>query len=64
MSPSALSSATCRWKPVFRCLARSTQPSSVSSDIFRVDLASGPVRLLLAVFLGETRLIDNRLLAP
>jgi pantoate--beta-alanine ligase len=29
-----------------------------------VDLASGPVRLLLAVFLGETRLIDNRLLSP
>jgi pantoate--beta-alanine ligase len=29
-----------------------------------VDIARGPVRLLLAVFLGETRLIDNRLLSP
>jgi pantoate--beta-alanine ligase len=29
-----------------------------------VALASGPVRLLLAVFLGRTRLIDNRLLNP
>jgi len=29
-----------------------------------IQEASGPVRLLLAVFLGETRLIDNRLLQP
>jgi len=29
-----------------------------------VDVAEGPVRLLLAVYVGETRLIDNLLLAP
>jgi hypothetical protein len=29
-----------------------------------VDVATGPVRLLLAVFVGATRLIDNMLLEP
>jgi pantoate--beta-alanine ligase len=29
-----------------------------------VDVAEGPVRLLLAVYVGETRLIDNLLLEP
>jgi pantothenate synthetase len=29
-----------------------------------VDVAGGPVRLLLAVYVGATRLIDNCLLQP
>ncbi len=34
------------------------------SSFCAVERASGPVRLLLAVFIGPTRLIDNRLLEP
>jgi pantothenate synthetase len=46
-------------------LARTDYAAAADSGTFReVDVASGPVRLLLAVCVGETRLIDNRLLEP
>jgi pantoate--beta-alanine ligase len=44
-------------------LARTDYAVAADPDSFRsVDHASGAVRLLLAVFIGKTRLIDNRLL--
>jgi pantoate--beta-alanine ligase len=46
-------------------LARTDYAAAADPGTFReVDVASGPVRLLLAVYVGETRLIDNRLLEP
>ncbi len=46
-------------------LARVDYVSAADPATFReVDEAAGPVHLLLAVFLGRTRLIDNRLLEP
>ena len=43
--------------------ARTDYAVAADPDTFRpVDQASGPVLLLLAVFIGRTRLIDNRLL--
>jgi pantoate--beta-alanine ligase len=46
-------------------LARVDYVAAADPVTFReVEVASGPVRLLLAVFFGETRLIDNRLLRP
>jgi pantoate--beta-alanine ligase len=44
-------------------LARVDYAAVADPASFReVDLAQGPVRLLLAVYIGETRLIDNLLL--
>lgn len=46
-------------------LARVDYAAAADAVTFReIEEASGPVRLLLAVFFGETRLIDNRLLQP
>lgn len=46
-------------------LARIDYASAADPETFReVEGAQGPVLLLLAVFLGRTRLIDNRLLEP
>ena len=46
-------------------LARVDYAAVADAATFReVDVATSPVRLLLAVFFGETRLIDNRLLEP
>jgi len=46
-------------------LARTDYAAVADPATFReVDVASGPVRLLLAVHIGRTRLIDNRLLDP
>ncbi len=44
-------------------LARTDYAAAADPETFQpVAVASGPVRLLLAVFVGRTRLIDNRLL--
>jgi pantoate--beta-alanine ligase len=46
-------------------LARTDYAAAADPVTFReVDRATGAVHLLLAVFFGETRLIDNRLLDP
>jgi len=46
-------------------LARVDYAAVADASAFReVEVATSPVRLLLAVFFGETRLIDNRLLTP
>jgi pantoate--beta-alanine ligase len=46
-------------------LARTDYASAADPETFReVEEARGPVLLLLAVFVGETRLIDNQLLEP
>ena len=46
-------------------LARLDYAAVADPATFReLGVASGPARLLLAVFLGRTRLIDNRLLEP
>jgi len=46
-------------------LARVDYAAVADPSSFReVDVADGPVRLLLAVYVGETRLIDNLLLEP
>ena len=46
-------------------LARTDYAAVADPATFRpVALATGPVRLLLAVHVGRTRLVDNRLLEP
>ncbi len=46
-------------------LARVDYAAAADPASFReIDVADGPVRLLLAVYVGETRLIDNLLLEP
>jgi pantoate--beta-alanine ligase len=46
-------------------LARVDYAAVADPTSFReVDVADGPVRLVLAVYVGETRLIDNLLLEP
>ncbi len=46
-------------------LARVDYAAVADPASFReIDVADGPVRLLLAVYVGETRLIDNLLLGP
>jgi pantoate--beta-alanine ligase len=46
-------------------LARTDYASAADPETFReVEEARGPVHLLLAVYLGKTRLIDNQLLEP
>jgi pantoate--beta-alanine ligase len=46
-------------------LTRTDYVAAADPVTFReIDRATGPVHLLLAVFFGKTRLIDNRLLEP